>query len=82
MRRRGQLASFFKGPEFEGVDLSFIKKFALKRMLLNKKISEPHFISYQIEFLPNRYVAKYSDIPILAWTVRTEESYQKALKYL
>ena len=49
-------------------------------MFLNKKVSEPNFIAYQIENLPNRYVKKYSDIPLLAWCVRDEESFVKAKK--
>ncbi len=74
--KRGQLSCFFKKG-----DASFIKRFALKRMLLNKKVSEPNFISYQIENLPNRYVKKYKDLPVLAWVVRNEETQEKAKKY-
>lgn len=74
--KRGQLSSFFKGND----SIGFAKKFALKRMLLNKKISEPNFIAYQIENLPNRYVKKYSDLPLLAWCIRSEESFLKAKK--
>lgn len=75
--KRGQLASFFKGNDTIG----FAKKFALKRMLLNKKVSEPNFIAYQVENLPNRYVKKYSDLPLLAWVVKNEETFVKAKKY-
>lgn len=73
---RGQLSSFFKNE-----NLGFVKKFCLKRMLLNKKVSEPHFISYQVENIPNRYLKKYSDLPLLAWVVRSKEAQEKALKY-
>lgn len=75
--KRGQLSSFFKG----NLEINFAKKFVLKRMMLNKKVSEPHFISYQVENLPNRYVKKYSNIPVLAWCVRNQETYDKAKKY-
>lgn len=70
--KRGQLASFFKNE-----DLNPIKKYALKRMLLNKKISEPHFIGYKTEDMPNRFVKKFSDLPILAWVVRDDEEYDR-----
>lgn len=75
--KRGQLASFFKGNK----EIGFAKRFTLKRMLLNKKVSEPHFISYQAENLPNKYVKKYSDLPLLAWTVRNQEAYERVKKH-
>ncbi len=79
--KRGQLASFFKGPEFKGQDIGFIKRYALKRMLLNKKVSEPNFISYQGDNLPNRFVKKYSDLPVIAWGIKSQEAYNKVKKY-
>lgn len=74
--KRGQLASFFKNE-----DLNFFKKYALKRMLLNKKISEPNFISYQTDNLPNRWVKKQSNLPILAWVVRDDEEQDRVKHY-
>ena len=74
--KRGQLSSFFKNE-----DISFIKKFTLKRMLLNKKVSEPNFISYDADCLPNKYVKKYSNLPVIAWTIRSQEAYLKARKH-
>ncbi len=73
---RGQLSSFFKD-----VNLSFFKKFALKRMLLNKKVSCPNFISYDTRFLPNYYVKRYKKIPLLAWTVNSQSEYMRVVKY-
>lgn len=73
---RGQLAGYFKGEK-----LSFFKKFALKRMLLNKKISHPDFISYESSHLPNMYVKKYKSIPLLAWTVKCQSEYMRVVKY-
>ena len=73
---RGQLASYFKGD-----NLSFIKKFALKRMLLNKKVSEPNFISYDAKSLPNRFVKHYKNLPLLAWCIRSQSEYMKIVKY-
>ena len=73
---RGQLAGFFKGEK-----LSFFKKFALKRMLLNKKISHPNFIAYDYRNLPNRFVKKFKNIPLLAWAVPKQEDYLRVVKY-
>lgn len=73
---RGQLSSFFKK-----VNLSFFKKFVLKRMLLNKKVSCPNFISYDTHFLPNYYVKRYKKIPLLAWTVNSQSEYMRVVKY-
>lgn len=72
---RGQLASFFKNQNF-----SFFKKLFLKKMAFNK-VSQPHFISYKVEDLPNRYVKKYKNLPLLAWTVQSQEEYMAVLKH-
>ena len=71
---RGQLSSFFKGE-----NLSWYKKALLKRLKLNK-ISSPHFISYNAEDLPNKYV-KRCNLPVLAWTIKSQEEYMKVIKY-
>ena len=73
---RGQLSGTFKHSK-----LTWIKKFLLKRMRFNKKVSEPHFISYEASALPNRFVRKYKKLPLLAWTVRSKEEYLKVVKY-
>lgn len=73
---RGQIAGFFRGEK-----LTFFKKFALKRMMLNKKISHPDFISYEAKRLPNRFIRKYKKLPLVAWTVRSESEYLKVVKY-
>ena len=72
---RGQLSSFFKNE-----NLSFIKRIFLKKMVLNK-ISEPNFIAYNAQNLPNRFVRKYNSIPLLAWTIRSQEEYMRVVKY-
>ncbi len=71
---RGQLSSFFKGE-----NLSFFKKLLLKKLRLNK-VSCPDFISYNAENLPNRY-CNHAKLPILAWTIRSQEEYMKVIKY-
>ena len=73
---RGQLSGSFKD-----VDLQFYKKFLLRNLLLNK-ISKPHFINYEIEYLSSLAVKiqKLKGIPILGWTARNEKTYKAAIK--
>lgn len=73
---RGQLSGYLKDSK-----LSWFKKFVLKRMYLNKKVSEPNFISYECSALPNRYVKKYKNLPLLAWTVKSKEEYMRVVKF-
>ncbi len=75
--KRGQLASFLKGE-----NLPFWQKFSLKRMMFNKKVSEPNFINYALSDLPNRFVNKYKrqGLPIMCYCVKTDEDLEKAKK--
>lgn len=73
---RGQLSGYFKGEK-----LGWIKRLALKRMSLNKKVSQPHFIAYEASSLPNRFVKKYKNLPLIAWTVKSNEEYLNVVKY-
>lgn len=67
--KRGQLASFFEDEKVTG-----LKKFLLKRMMLNKKVSEPHFINYDSKNMPNKYLKKYYGVlPIIAYVIRNDE---------
>lgn len=70
---RGQLASKMKGIKFP-----FFKKIALKRMLLNK-LTEPDFIAYNAQDLPYHPVTK-TKLPIISWTIRSQEEYIKAVQ--
>ncbi len=72
---RGQLASYFKNEK-----LPLFQKYFLKRLALCKKVSHPDFISYDAKFLPNRYVNKFKDKPLLAWTVSSQSEYMKIVK--
>ncbi|MGN0748145.1 MAG: glycerophosphodiester phosphodiesterase family protein [Christensenellales bacterium] len=72
---RGQLSSFFKNEK-----LSFLKKFILKKLMLNS-VAQPNFIAYNAQNLPNRFVRKYNTLPLLAWTVRSQEEYMRVVKY-
>lgn len=69
---RGQLSCFFKENK-----LGAVKKFVLKRMMLNKKVSEPHFIAYKYDEVPNKYVNKFKDLPLLCWAVPSQQEYMK-----
>lgn len=70
---RGQLSTFFhKG------DISLIKRFVLKRLKMNH-VSCPDFISYNFKNLPNKYVTR-TQLPVLAWTVRSNAEMETALK--
>lgn len=73
---KGQISGFFKEEH-----LSFIKKSALKKMKFNDKISHPDFISYEAEHLPNRFVKKYKNLPLIAYTVKNQSEYLKVVKY-
>jgi len=73
---RGQLAGYLKKEK-----LPFFQKFALKRMLLNKHISKPNFIAYEAKVLPNRFVRKFKNLPLIAWTVKSQNEYLKVVKY-
>lgn len=73
---RGQLAGFLTTTK-----LSFFKRFAMKRMVANKKISHPDFIAYEAKHLPCRFVKKYKHLPLIAWTVKSQSEYLKVVKY-
>lgn len=73
---RGQISGNLKDS-----DLSFIKKYFLKHMLLNKKVSQPNFITYEANAIPNRFIKKYSHLPLLVWTVRSQDEYKRVIKY-
>ncbi len=73
--KRGQVSSFYKHS-----DLPFSVKFAYKRMKLNKDVSEPNFIIYKADDLPNRFVKKYKNLPLLAYHVNNEETYNRVKK--
>lgn len=70
---RGQLSGSFKGEK-----LSYLKKVLLKRMALNDRVSKPDFISYDHRALPNKYVKKYGELPLLAYTIRSNQAMKTA----
>lgn len=74
---RGQLAGSFTQDD---VTVSSFTRFILKRMLLNK-ISKPNFISYEANCLPNKYVDKYKNLPVLAWVVQNEKEQKRVSEH-
>ena len=71
---RGQLSSFFKNDK-----LKFYKKIPIKNLWLNK-FAHIDFVSYNVKNLPNKYTNKLN-IPVLAWTIRTQDNYDNGKKY-
>lgn len=51
--------------------------FKSKKMLKLKynKICDPQFICYNATLLPNKFVKKYKDLPLLCYNVKTNEEY-------
>lgn len=73
---RGQLSGFLSDTQ-----MSYLRKIILKKMLLNKFISKPNFISYDARNIPNKYVSKYKKLPLLVWTIRSQQDYEKLKPY-
>ncbi len=74
---RGQLATYDYGK-----NVSAFKSFLLKRMMFYYS-TKPHFVSYDKNYLPNKYVdkCKQQNIAVLAWTIKNQEEYDKVKDY-
>ncbi len=72
---RGQLSCKFKGE-----DMGFFKKLILRKMCLNKKVSEPNFISYKFDEIPRVCSTKYKNLPLIVWTVASQQDYMTIIK--
>ena len=72
---RGQLGGYLKKEK-----MTFWKKLAIKSMILNKS-NQPHFIAYEASTLPNKFVRKYKQLPLLAWTVRSQKEFLNVVKF-
>lgn len=73
---RGQLAGYLKNMK-----MSFVTRWGMKRMVLAKKTAGADFIMYEAKTLPNRFVKKFKKLPLLAWTVKSQEEYLRVVKY-
>ncbi len=78
---RGQLSSGFDDQGSSEPPLPGYQVFVLKNLLSNF-YAKPNFISYEIGSLPIGVVARQRKrgVPVLGWTVRTEEQKEKAGK--
>lgn len=71
---RGQLCSFDYARE-----QGFLKHREYKTLKI-LKISEPQFLNYNFKNLPNRFVKKHKDLPLIAYTLTNQKDYIKSLK--
>jgi len=77
---RGQMSCYFKGEEIDhSLNKHQIRK--LKQLKYNAKVSEPNFIIYDSKCLPNRFVNKIKDIPVLANITESQQEYIKIAKH-
>ncbi len=73
---RGQLAGYLKN-----IKMKFLTRWGMKRMIFAKKLAGASFIMYEAKTLPNRFVRKFKKLPLLAWTVKSQEEYLRVVKY-
>jgi glycerophosphoryl diester phosphodiesterase len=73
---RGQLSGTFKDSK-----LSRLKKYFLRNMCFNKKVSKPNFIAYEADILPNHATKKFKHLPLIAWCVKSQNEYLDVIKY-
>ena len=69
---RGMLACYL-----ENANMPRIYRYLIRSLSLYKS-TKPHFISYCMSDLPNKYVSKYK-IPLLTWTITSKELEAQAL---
>lgn len=84
---RGQLVGSFivsdYDVEYAGTTrLPWYKRVLLSNLLLNFT-SRPHFIAYEVENVPIKTFAsiKKLGVPILGWTIRDKDDYEKVKNY-
>jgi len=75
---RGMLGSFFE-DRGDLPNLPYIFKQIVKKLSLFNFV-KPDFISYDHKNLPNKYTSKRK-VPILAWTITSQEKEDNALKH-
>jgi len=75
---RGQLLHDYKESDGKNIFKQFIQN-----RFLHNNLSEPHFISYRIDDLPNDEICSLRNkgMPIIGWTITTEKSFHDAKKY-
>ena len=76
---RGQVSSDFRRVP---IRLPPLRKWGLRHLLYNRT-SRPHFIAYDVRALPAlmAYLHRLRGLPLLAWTVKSEEALQHARRH-
>ena len=72
---RGQLSGSFKNEK-----LAWFKKVLLRRLALHR-VASFNFIAYEATALPYNRLKKFKNVPLLAWTVRSQEQYLEVAKH-
>ena len=60
---------------------SFFKRFVTSHNLLRKR-ADADFLAYNIDFLPSYQTHKFKNIPVIGWTVTSQEQYLEKVKYV
>ena len=76
---RGQIGGKFKHEEFLH-NMKRRKRKLIKKLKFNK-ISEPNFIIYEAEHLPNRAARKNRALPTLAFSLKSQQEYMSKVKF-
>lgn len=71
-----QVTRGIKSCHFKAKNLGAFRTSKLRKLKYNK-ICDPNFIAYNAPHLPNRYVRKYKQLPLLAWGVTSAERYMQ-----
>lgn len=78
---RGLLSAKF-GKNMRDRPKSWIKRFALRNMMFNKR-AQPQFIAYNVLDLPSlKLKGKCKELPLLGWTVKSQSQYMEIVKYV
>ncbi|MGB8225198.1 MAG: glycerophosphodiester phosphodiesterase family protein [Polyangiales bacterium] len=75
----GAALGLVAGP-LTGEDIPALKKFS-SRSLLGALVSRPDFINYDLRAMPDAWIgviSRLASLPVICWTVRTDEDKQKA----
>ena len=78
---RGQLSCYFENTKPKGIQ-KILKNSIIK--LSYTPIVKQHFVAYDKKHYPNKYLDKMSEkgIPILLWTINSEEEIQPNINYI
>lgn len=57
--------------------MSFMKRFFLTRPRFIKKTCDPHFVAYKWDEVPNQFVKRFKELPLLVWAVQNQSDYME-----